>query len=290
MLNDFTFVIILNKEVRNMSITPEKRIELLIFAKGFTSIHQFSTYLKEKYPTTYVTVDTIFNLIKGKPYRHSTIENIANGLDLPIECLTASSIPLLDDYLLYEVADIKNEFSSQHNANSNFSLLDHLASWDTCLELYDISKLIYPYNPMHLSTKTNFKITTLAEFCIYLPLCNPLIVIDSIYRIGGQIESLERYILNQFNYIHRHIPDSPAKHFADCEVLLLRLNNKDILSKDERQKLNSLNQYRKSKAWDIAYDCYNEDMLKMYSFYRNDIADLFYTKFPEHAHVNKSNG
>lgn len=54
-------------------IQLEKRVELLIFDKGFPSIRKFAEYMKECYPQNYVSEDTISNVIKGKGVQNNTL-------------------------------------------------------------------------------------------------------------------------------------------------------------------------------------------------------------------------
>lgn len=142
-----------------MSKKTGKRIELLIFEKGFPSIRQFARYIKENNPQNYISEDTISNLTKRKSTSTHTLQCIAQALDLPLPCLTSENLPLVDDYLFGEVADRKD--------NANKTKINDL---DIIKDLYTTCKSIYPDNIQNEFYESRRKITTLAEISIYFPL------------------------------------------------------------------------------------------------------------------------
>ena len=95
-----------------------KRIELLIFEKGFPSIRSFANYMEEILPYECVSKDTITNAIKGNEVRKGTLFSIAKSLDLPVECLTDEKLILIDDYLKEEVEPLKEEFDKKKRKRS----------------------------------------------------------------------------------------------------------------------------------------------------------------------------
>ena len=69
--------------------------------------------------------------------------------------------------------------------------------------------------PPHLS---HYKISSLLEFLIYLPLIEPSMLVDLLGRVQGNVIGKEDYIIGKINYVVGQITDSPAKQFADLEV------------------------------------------------------------------------
>ena len=260
-----------------MSEKTGKRIELLIFEKGFPSIRQFARYIKEKDPESYISEDTISNLIKGKSTNTNTLQCIAHALDLPLPCLTSENLSLVDDYLFKEVADEKNKYYELiKNDKTKINNLDIVKN------LYTTYKSIYPDNIQNETYESRRKITTLAEISIYFPLFNMHYFIDIIGRISGQIESYENYILDQYQWLYERIPDSPAKRFADCQVITLKLSNKQNLSKSEQTLLDSMEKYAQSQDYLNGYKQYCNIIKKLKKLYNNDIIiETLCNRFPE---------
>ena len=70
--------------------------------------------------------------------------------------------------------------------------------------------------------RQNTKIRSLNEFLLYLPLCEPYSLADVLFRINGNLKNNQEYIEDQFNYLYKRIPDSPAKTYADqCRYFYL---------------------------------------------------------------------
>lgn len=227
-----------------------KRVELLIFDKGFPSIRRFAEYLREKDPENCVSEDTISNLIKGGGCNYNTLVSIAKGLEVPVDCLTAEVQRLENFYLFHEVAHAKEEIEPEKGADKE----DKINNLETYKRLHDIDKRFYPGDAGDLYTY-GFKITTIAELSIYFPLLRMDGVMDVIDRIGGQIIEYEEYILGQYAHLYKTIPDIPAKKYADFLAAKFRLSNKKNLNHSEEQLQRLMEEYAES-------DLYNEGFLQ----------------------------
>lgn len=269
---------IYKKEIVKMNEKVGKRVELLIFDKGFSSIRKFAEYLKENNYECYVTEDTIYNLIKGKGFQNNTLVCISKGLGVPIDCLTAENMPLVDNYLFNEVASVKKEMES------DIKLFEErgINNLQTVRRLYDIDKRVYPNQIGELYNRYGFEITTLAEMSIYFPLCQLRDVIEVIFRIRGEVENYESYIFGQYAWLYGTIPDIPAKKFADCQAIKLRLSNKQNLNGDEEKLLKCMTEYEESELWKEGYLQYKSIINRAYELYKNGIInDIFKARIPE---------
>ncbi len=90
-------------------------------------------------------------------------------------------------------------------------------------------------NPPIIKGNRNYHITNLAEFLIYLPLMDDIMINDVIYRIGGIFEGRATYVLNMLDVLYRDIPDSVAKEVAD--ELVMRLRKPDYVVESERLEI-----------------------------------------------------
>lgn len=255
-----------------------KRIELLIFEKGFSSVRSFSEYVKERDPQNYVSEDTISNVIKGKGFYNDTLVVIAKGLGVPVDCLTAEKIPLVDEYLFEEVLPIKEEWDNGIKDNREKGI----NNLETVRRLYDTSRRICPDEIGGISSQKEYKITTLSEFCIYYPLCRESDVAEVIYRICGQIEGSEDYLLKQFAWLYSTIPDSPAKKIADCQAVIQRLSHKTYLDEEEERSLESMENYKNSESWKKGFMDYRNIISKKKKLYENHLFQvIFRAEMPE---------
>ena len=64
-------------------------------------------------------------------------------------------------------------------------------------------------------TLCDYKIKTLMDLIIYLPLIPTDCLFDSLSRICGSCYGREEYVLDQMNYLYEIIPDSKMKKVAD---------------------------------------------------------------------------
>ena len=252
-----------------------KRIELLIFDMGFLSVKKFAEYLKDKNPVSYVSEDTILNLIKGKGFQNNTLVSIAGGLGVPLDCLTAENMPLVDGYLFNEVAirkeELKNDINSVHDE-------EKITNLEIVRMLYDVDKRIYPGE---ICDRYGFKITTIAEMSIYFPLFSMRNVMEVMYRILGEVVNYENYILEQYAWLYSTIPDIPAKKFADYQVEILNVKSKG----EEDKYLKFFYEYKDSEVLQEGYLQYKDIVKRTYELYHNDIMnDIFNAKLPELAY------
>lgn len=254
-----------------------KRLELLMYEKGVGSPGRFAAYLKEQHPIHSVSEDTIRGLINGKGFQNYTLESIAIGLGLPIECLIIPDLPLVDAYLFGEVLEEK-ETGVDTGTERDYCIKE--LTW--IKKLYDIDCRMYPSTEADLSNKCGFQISTLAELSIYFPLCNMRVLADVMCRLCGQIEGYEIYMLEKYAWIYNTIPDIPAKRFADYQVKKLRLSAKKMLSEDEKKCMQEIMIYEDSEESESDYQQYREIAYKYYELFSNIIVnDILKARVPE---------
>lgn len=254
-----------------------KRIELLIYEKGFSSVGRFATYLDENHPQNSLSEDTIRGLIRGKGFRNSTLKNVAVGLGLPIECLTTTVLPLVDAYLFGEVAEEK-----ESRANILDKGEEQVKELTWIKRLYDTDCRMYPSNEADMANKYGFKISTLAELSLYFPLCNLHIVFDIMNRICGQVEGYETYILEKYAWLYNEIPDMPAKRYADYAAVMMRLSTKQNLSEQEKADLLKMKEYASSGNLAGDYKQYRDITKRYYELFNNPIInDILKARLPE---------
>lgn len=256
-----------------------KRIELLIFEKGFPSIRKFANYMKEKFPDDYVSEVTIANVIKGNDVRMTTMESIAKALELPLEILIEEGNTVIDDYLEREVMQKKEAYENGLRGSEGL-YIDEL---ERVKYLFDLSRRFYPRNISELlGTQQGYHITTLGELSVYMPLCKEYILADIISRIAGIVEDYENYILEQYEYLYERIPNIPAKRYADNYVIALRLSKRNVLNSEEERLLEQIEQYWGSEEFERDYEQYRKIIRQNYDLYRDDVMQcVFESRFPE---------
>lgn len=255
-----------------------KRIELLIFEKGFSTIRSFAKYLAEEYPTYRVSEDTLYNIVKGEKMRNETLECIAKGLGLPQECLMVNDIKFVDDYLFDEVLPVKEKMQPKGNGINDRAINNLL----TVKWLMDLSNCFYPARVCSFSEKYEYHITTLAELSMYFPLCRMEYLMDVISRIRGQVENYESYILDKYEWLYTTIPEIPAKAYVDCTVLELRFHNNLALTEEEKRLLDKIQQIKQTEEYWSGYKQYTEIIDKTYDLYRNDVMQsIVSSRLPE---------
>lgn len=238
-----------------------KRVNLLIKEKGFTSVDRFLEYVDETQGEAHVSRDTVYKVINGQKPNMKTLYCIANALELPIECLTSEYMPFLDSKLELEV-QYKEELPSKDKKEQKINDLKWVKNY------YDISKRVYPNDIGDIYDTYNFKITTLAELSIYFPLCDMEHVMMVMSNIAGVVDGYEQYILEKYRWLYMTIPDSPAKKYADCQAILMRLRYKENLTEKERLLLEQMISYEQSDEYEEGYKLYTEIIENKTNFYR----------------------
>lgn len=59
------------------------------------------------------------------------------------------------------------------------------------------------------------KIRSLNEFLVYLPIYQPVVLSDVLNRILDNLPDAPQYVSAQLTRLYQHIPDSPAREYAD---------------------------------------------------------------------------
>ena len=143
-------------------------------------------------------------------------------------------------------------------------LIDH-ASNETDLDeavkiaerdYYDrnVLKVFYPL--MH----TRYDFTSLLEFIIFMPLMNPMSLMEAIYAIAGSAVNYEEYIASRISKLIQEIPESLAKNYAIKEAKKIKriregenvciVNITSNLNKEEYEaylrRLDEMNRYREA--------------------------------------------
>lgn len=231
-----------------------KRVELLIYAKGFSSIRQYVEYISQNYPKYCISEDTISNIIKGKGFRIATLELLAKGLGVPLGCLIRERLPEVDGYLFGEVAS-------------------YIEEWGRCWENenHDLEavRILYEMDMINYTGQSKYKITTLPELLIYMPLGKMSDLFEAVCRIGGNIENNGQYILNQFNWFYKTIPDSLAKRYADYLLESHRLSDPE--DEEAEQALLCDYGFDDDKLYNAAYMEYQEHIDRIRTLFSNDL-------------------
>lgn len=264
------------KTAKTNEVTTEirrgRRVEQIIFESGYSSVHDFWVYLREFHANIFVSEDTIMNLVKGKGAQINTLIWVAQGLGIPTGFLTNDYIPILDDYLeeIYEMDRDEIE-----------ELYDRVRMGE-CKTGKRYSYMLYLYHMANQFCQRSWKlgnainapqagILTYPDLILYLPLCRLDFMVDVWYRIDGDIPFREDYVMKQFAYLYKKIPDIPAKRFADCQARLLPLIRKRILSSREQEIKSELLAFTKTKEYDQGYCQYEEILSKWQKLLSGDL-------------------
>lgn len=87
----------------------------------------------------------------------------------------------------------------------------------TCKEQFYSTVMLHEY----LSQTTSLR--NLDKFLLYCPLFDIAILADVLCRLAGNLKFHPMYVRKQLNYLCEHIPDTPAKQYADnyCYFFLM---------------------------------------------------------------------
>lgn len=252
-----------------------RRIELLIYSKGFDSVKSFARYIEEKNPQRSVALQTLYNVIKGKKAETETIMIIAESLELPIDILTNENMYLIDEFLEREILPIK--------MGENFNNRTRLLAIEKVKKIYDVSNLFCPsIIGDWFGTNEGIHMSTMPEIEFYVPLSKMNLVCDFRIRIAGDMEWREDYILKQSENLYKRIPNIPAKRYVDNHVLTYKLRRKDKLNESEIQELEALEGYWKSKQSSEDYEQYLDILQRWHKFSQNPVVcEILKQTFPE---------
>ena len=260
--------------------TAESIIYALIHANGFHSIRDFANHIKEVDPTNALDEGTIGNATKNiSTIRLCNLQTIAKHLNIPLSFLLAEDIPMIESYIdndspLFSQKDIK-KYERKDGPEWAKQLLPILYS-------YDIHQLMYPTSVSDCFSTPNVHITTLAEFILYLPLCDPSNVFDICNRMKGDWCSREAYLLDLFAKLYDTIPDIPAKRYIDNSIMYSKLLHKHNKSDKEKQAFSCAEQYLASDEPPSGFDAYNNILHRWYEVFHNEFfTAIFQSKFPE---------
>ena len=79
----------------------------------------------------------------------------------------------------------------------------------TCKEQFYSTVMLHEYLSQTISLRN------LDKFLLYCPLFDLTILADVLCRLAGNLKFHPMYVRTQLNYLCEHIPDSPAKQYAD---------------------------------------------------------------------------
>ena len=117
---------------------------------------------------------------------------------------------------------------------------------------------------------------------IYLLLCDLSVLADILYRIFGQVSGYECYILEKYSWLYKEIPDIPAKKYADYQATMLRLSRKQHLTQCEKNELEAMKEYQKSKEYEKGYEQYGDIVRRTRELFNNLIInDILKARLPE---------
>lgn len=277
-LNDIEKV----KKKTPLEIRRGRRVELLIYEMGFSSIYAFAKFINTNYYNIELTEDTISNIVKGKGARFQTLLELAKGLSVPASMLIEEYIPFVDDYIqeVYENSE-QDENWREAFKKEQASLRKGKYEWSYLRYLYQIAQ-IFCGSSSERATAFGKEIFTYTNFMLYLPLCRPEVLIEALKRIGGEVIWREDYIIQQFAWVYREIPDIPAKRFADCQVELQPLLRKLKLTQEEEEKKRKLKAFTQTKEYEEGYEQY-ESLLSRWRTLLNEnlMREILKNRFPE---------
>ena len=107
-------------------------------------------------------------------------------------------------------------------------------------------------------------------------------ILEVMYRICGQIEHYESYILDQYRWLYGTIPDIPAKKYADYQAIRLRLANKRYLTEKEQELQSIVYEFKKTELYHEGCEQYKRIIKEAYKLYYDDVVkDIFKIRLPE---------
>lgn len=68
---------------------------------------------------------------------------------------------------------------------------------------------------MHEEFESKYQIKDIYEFLLYLPLIDEMTLKNVVLRCDGNLKHQRDYVKSQLSYLHKEIPDSLAKRYAD---------------------------------------------------------------------------
>ena len=172
--------------------------------------------------------------------------------------------------LFNDVDYLREAIMACYEANGDKLDEDELKNIDYGLIDMQISYPEIPDHPLY----TKFKITNLMQFIIYLPLMDPLAVMNSLYGIDGDTFEREYYVLEKLAYLYGTIPDGDAKRYAD--MMASQCSADYYMDYHRTSGMTKLNKYMADQDnWD--------EIFKIHNAYR-DVIEGYRTKI-QAAHV-----
>ena len=147
------------------------------------------------------------------------ISNIENGKVIP-ELLTVFELAnalQVNGYVFMHRLWSEYEYykeSVQNERSYGFNKGEQIDDEEIISKTIDEKHIKQMFYPEKWGDFKKYKITTLFEFLIYLPLFDECTLWDSLYRIAGACVNYEDYICNQMEHLIHTIPDSRAKQYA----------------------------------------------------------------------------
>ena len=141
--------------------------------------------------------------------------------------------------------------------------------------------ILQTYYPPMLSDR--LPVSSLLEFITYLPLISSVDLYEGLARVGGTICGHEVYISEKIEAMLRHIPDSPAKKFADILVQYQHLVRDDEHTFEYGSE-EFLQYFQVTQEEHIEmYDAYNE--LIMSRKEQTDLLNDLYENMKKHSEI-----
>ncbi len=226
-------------------------------------IKQFGLRVKAHREAKNMTQLNLANMAKISKSYITKIENgEAKNVGLETICMLAEALDIqIQDLIAY--VDVEYGFESDYNAYSSENLEE---TKEILLHSNSIFNTFYP--PLY----SRYKVTTLLEFILYLPLINPYYLVEKLCRIDGDIIDKEDYVCQLIDYLIKHIPDSDAKKFADIQLELIHR---------KRNKHNIVFEIADQKAAYQNYEAYNIELRKIMKKAKL-LRDFYELENPEH--------
>ena len=87
------------------------------------------------------------------------------------------------------------------------------------------------------------------------------------------VKGFEIYTLEQYRWLYRRIPDSPAKRYADYQANSIRLANKKNLNDQEKKMKLELEQFENSESFEAGEKHYLEVTASLRAKYRTEMLE-----------------
>ena len=140
--------------------------------------------------------------------------------------ISLSTLFLIMDALNVDVSEVVSYADLEYGVDKEYDLYSQENKDDAKETILRESKILNSFYPVKFA---DYKITSLMEFLLYLPLMDEYWICDTLSRIGGAVIHREDYICDLLDKMVDRIPESPAKSYADKQAYLIDKKRKNNL-------------------------------------------------------------